>query len=54
MGILVSLFSGSNIICNFTFEIMLLWTTESKIKSFEKVMTYGALLFHSPLFVRGL
>ena len=45
---------GYFLVCNFNLKILSLWTTESKFKLFEKEMVYGALLFHAPLFVRGL
>ena len=35
-------------------EFVVLWKIESKIKPFEDEMAWGDLLFHSPLFTRGL
>ena len=47
-------FSWLNLVYKFNLEALSLWMTELKIKLIEKDMAYGALLFHAPLFVRGL
>ena len=47
-------FSWLKLVYKFNLEVLSLWTTKLKIKLIEKEMTYVALLFHAPLFARGL